>query len=62
MNLWRVNLARWVAPEPPPRLVELVPLDVLPRYVVRCGQFSVEVDAAFEEASLLRLLRVVAAC
>lgn len=62
LNLWRVNLARWAAPKPSPRLVELVPMHAPPRYVVRCGQLSVEVDDGFEEATLLRLLRVVAAC
>ena len=45
-----------------PRLVELVPALPTPRYVVRCGQLCVEVGDGFEEATLLRLLRVLAAC
>ncbi len=62
LNLWRVNLARWAGPKPLPRLVELVPALPTPRYVVRCGQLCVEVGDGFEEATLLRLLRVLAAC
>jgi len=63
LNLWRVNLARWAAPPKPTlRLVELVPTQVAAPYVVRCGPLSVEVGDGFHEATLLRLLRVLAAC
>ena len=60
MNLWRVNLARWAAPTL--RLVELVPTQAAAPYVVRCGPLSLEVGDGFHEATLLRLLRVLAAC
>ena len=45
-------------------IVELVPDRALAgsRYLVRCGRLSVEVDDHFDEATLARLLRVVAAC
>ena len=45
-------------------LVELIP-DASPaksRYVIRCGQLAVEIDQHFDEATLARLLRVIAAC
>jgi hypothetical protein len=44
--------------------VELVPDRTLAerRYLVRCGKLAVEVDDDFDEATLARLLRVVAAC
>lgn len=51
-----------------PRMVELVPVAMpratttAPRYAVRCGELSIEVDDHFEEETLLRLLRVVASC
>lgn len=32
------------------------------RYVVRCGQVAVEVDEHFDEATLTRLLRIIAVC
>jgi hypothetical protein len=44
-------------------MVELVPAgDAAGRYVIRCGQLAVEVDEHFDEATLVRLLRVIAAC
>lgn len=45
-------------------MVELIPDSRLAasRYVVRCGQLAVEVDERFDEATLRRLLKVVAAC
>jgi len=68
LTAWRINLGR-AAPSRPrqARLVELVatPAGSLAgpaRYVVLCGKLSVEVDGSFEEATLLRLLRVVASC
>lgn len=45
-------------------LVELIP-DAEPatsRYVIRRGQLALEVDEHFDEATLARLLRVIAAC
>jgi hypothetical protein len=45
-------------------LVELIPDSRAEesRYVVQCGRFAVEVDEHFDEATLGRLLKVVAAC
>jgi hypothetical protein len=45
-------------------LVELVPgaSSAGSRYVVRCGQLTVEVDDRFDEATLARLLKVIVAC
>ena len=45
-------------------LVELIPEASHPgsRYVIRCGEMSVEVDEHFDEATVTRLLRVIAAC
>jgi hypothetical protein len=45
-------------------VVELIP-DSRPaasRYVVQCGQFAIEVDEHFDEATFGRLLKVVVAC
>ncbi len=45
-------------------LVELI-ADARPaesRYVIRSGQLAVEVDDNFEEATLARLLKVIATC
>ncbi len=69
LNAWQLNLDRRDEPESamaPVRLVELVagatPAPAQARYVVRCGEFTVEVDDRFEDATLGRLLRLVAAC
>ncbi|HET8927598.1 MAG TPA: hypothetical protein VFN24_07180 [Microbacterium sp.] len=44
-------------------MVELVPAAApAARYVVRVGAMTVEVDERFDEATLGRLLRVLAAC
>jgi len=45
-------------------LVELIPdtRRVESRYVVQCGRFAVEVNEHFDEETLGRLLKVVAAC
>jgi hypothetical protein len=45
-------------------LVELIPDSRAEesRYVVQCGRFAVEVDEHFDEETLGRLLKVVAAC
>ncbi len=62
---WRLRLA---AESPvPPRMVELVPTtaDASPsgdRYLVHLGEFTVEVDARFDEQVLARVLRAVLAC
>ena len=62
LNAWRVNLSRGSAE--PLRLVELLapPHPSTGRYVVHVGELSVEVDDAFREETLARLLRVVSAC
>ena len=64
LNAWRINLA-----EPqPPRLVELVaapqPSNVMSsaRYLVRVGEHAIELDAHFQEATLVRLVRALRAC
>ena len=52
------------------RLVELIPAmgsgsgsgNGQTRYLIRCGQLAVEVDAQFDEQTLTRLLRVVVGC
>jgi hypothetical protein len=44
-------------------LVELVAVNDTPsRYVVRVGDFAIELDDAFREATLRRLLEVVLSC
>jgi len=68
LNAWRVNLGRGRgAPtrrrEKKARLVELVPaVSVRSRYLIRCGEMAVEVDEYFDEATLRRVLQVVAGC
>ena len=64
LNAWRLNLERRDRPdEVPLRLVELVTAPVAPtRYVVRLGDWEVEVDDRFDAGVLRRLLGVVAAC
>ena len=56
--------ARGYEPPSHPNFVEVVrvPVESSARYTVRRGAFTVEVDDSFEEATLERLLRVVAAC
>ena len=54
-------------PSPPEKadgMVELVPdtSHAPSRYVIRCSPFAVEVDRHFDDATLTRLLRVMAAC
>ena len=75
LNAWQVNLGRRAMPparqqparQRPARLVELVATTSAAtaapaRYVVRCGTLAIELDERFDEATLLRLLRVVASC
>lgn len=65
LNAWRVNLAH--RRRAPLRLVELV-VDAPPRGAggtgcrVRYGDFVVEVDAGFEEDTLVRVLGAVRGC
>ena len=68
LTAWRINLGR-SAPsrQRRARMVELVATPAgssagPARYVVLCGKLAVEVDGGFDEATLLRLLRVVASC
>ena len=64
LNCWRVALERRGKTRPV-RLVELVAApqpERCARFVVRAGEFSVEVDDNFDEVALRRLLRVVAQC
>ena len=63
MNIWRVILDRKGAAPAPLRLVEVTPApSAAPLYGICVGPFRVEVDDGFEEATLRRLLAVVAAC
>ena len=65
LNLWRVNLERKGGVPAGLRLVELVPRPsaaACPGVRVRVGDLIVEVDAAFDAATLQRVLAVVAAC
>jgi len=66
---WQTVLeARGYEPPPArddhPEFVEVVrvPVDRSRPYVIRHRNFSVEVDEAFDDAALGRLLKVVAAC
>lgn len=68
LSAWRINLGR-AAPalrQSRARLVELVATPAASstpvRYVVQCGKLAVEVDERFDEATLRRLLQVVASC
>lgn len=62
---WRGVLeSRGYEPPEHPAFVEVVRVPVEPgaRYRVRHGTFTVELDEGFDDDSLGRLLRVVAAC
>jgi hypothetical protein len=62
LNAWRITLARRDARRP--HLVELVAQApaMVATYRVRCGSFEVELTDDFDDGTLGRLLRVVAAC
>jgi transposase-like protein len=70
LNAWRVNFSRSGEPAPKQqraRLVELVPAPASAagasaRYSIQCGELTVEVDERFDDATLSRLVRVVATC
>ncbi|MEQ1506255.1 MAG: hypothetical protein ABMB14_28750 [Myxococcota bacterium] len=66
LHMWRILLDRQRGQRSAPlRLVELVPAVVAPRppvYRVCCGELSIELDDRFDEAVVLRLLRVVRQC
>lgn len=70
LHMWRVLLAQGrgntESPAEPLRLVELVPLPrpapARARYVVSCGQISLELDERFDDDAVARLLRLVRAC
>lgn len=66
LNMYRLNLESAVKAPEPLRLVELVPSAApasgAARYIVRCGELSVEVDDQFDDQVLRRLLAVVASC
>jgi hypothetical protein len=51
--------------EASPRLVELVPAPAsrsAARYLVRVGEFAVDVGDDFDEATLVRLVRALGTC
>lgn len=66
LNCWRLRLA--TEPQTPVRMVELVSAHAVAatdrggRYLIHAGQFTVEVDARFDEPALTRVLRAVVAC
>ena len=62
LQAWHLNLRRQGSSRP--RFIELVPpAPVEPaRYVVRLSDLAVEVDDRFDDATLRRLLSVVASC
>lgn len=76
LNLWRVNLARRASQSvravrptravgpATPRFVELVarPAPSVARYVVIVGDVRVELDDAFREETLARLVATLRAC
>lgn len=67
LNSWRVNLERGSAKPTKKRRVRLVELVAAPpvqpvRYVIRLGDVAVEFDQHFDDATLRRVLQVVAAC
>ncbi|MGC4067975.1 MAG: hypothetical protein QM784_25665 [Polyangiaceae bacterium] len=75
LHAWNVNLARGGSGLRPRatdargthrvKLVELVPMaarSTSAPYVVRVGQFAIEVDVRFDEATLRRLIAVLRAC
>jgi acetolactate synthase regulatory subunit len=75
LHAWNVNLSRSdsnAARKTPKvrrvrdvKLVELVPMSTVAssaRYTVRVGQFAIDVDARFEEATLRRLIGVLRSC
>lgn len=65
LNAWRMNLARR---QRAVRLVELLPtvetveVERSARYLVRRGDVEVEVGDDFKDATLRRLLEVIATC
>ena len=63
LQCWRINVAR-AATDAPIQLVELAPMkaDTSVTYRVRLGDVVIEVDDAFRDDTLSRLLAVVAAC
>lgn len=65
LNAWRINLSRSTVEHESLRLVELVPAAVErgeSRYVVRVGELAIEVDADFDDATLVRLVRALRSC
>jgi transposase-like protein len=65
LNMWRLILARRRhGAQPVLRLVEVaaIPTPPAPVYAVRVGEFRVEVEDDFADATLRRLLAVVASC
>ena len=67
LRAWSLNLGGRRprrASDPGLKLVELVADQPTPtgRYVIRVGPIAIEVDGAFDEASLRRLLALVSSC
>jgi hypothetical protein len=65
LNAWRLNLERAAVQPTELRLVELVPTrahHARARYSVRVADMVIEVDDAFDDDVLRRLISVVASC
>lgn len=67
LNAWRINLSRPTSESDvqPLRLVELVPTAIErsdSRDVVRVGELAIEIDADFDDATLVRLVRALRSC
>jgi hypothetical protein len=64
LRCWRMNLERSASAAPVVQLVELTTTaaPARPSYRLHVGEITVEVDDAFSEHTLARLLRVVSSC
>lgn len=65
LHAWAVNLKLVARPVAKPRLIELVPMPSAPkvsRFVVRVGEFGIEVGDDFADETLMRLVRALRAC
>ena len=64
LNAWRLNLAGPPAATPSIHLVEITPLaaPASPTYILRAGDFVLELGDDFREDTLRRLLGVLRSC
>src|SRR5438045_440919 len=59
LQAWRVVIERKLKPPMPLQIVEVVPTDEKPTYVVHVGRIAIEVGENFDDRVLRRILRVV---